>query len=247
MEPFNLDYPCPAWLEDEALLIEHAGEMPEVALAESLHILGELPLEDLASLRAACARGYVLNIKRDLDPANLGLPVFRGLDRARANLGRLERFLTGFGAELPGAVRGDLVTELVDFLQAEQSALDGGRPYTAAPLDQLNPLAKSLDLDLKPWQGLLKRLPNLPAPDFIGLRALKRLSCPDPAYKRRLVRGDQLLIELLDSTGACLTRAALPWHSDAPAVAAENQDRAEMIWKLLETLQEPVPKSGGQT
>lgn len=233
MEPFNLDYKCPAWLEDEALLIEHAGEMPEVALAESLHILGELPLEDLASLRAACARGYVLNIKRDLDYANLGLPAFRGLDRARANLGRLERFLTGFGAELPEAVRQDLATDLADFLQAEQSALDGGRSYTAAPLGQVTALAKSLHLDLGPWQGLLKRLPSLPAPDFIGLRALKRLSCPNPAYKRQIVRGGQLLIELLDSTGACLARAALPWHSDAPAVAAENQERAEMIWQLL--------------
>lgn len=233
MEPFNLDYTCPAWLEDEALLIEHAGEMPEVALAESLHILGELPLEDLASLRAACARGYVRNIKRDLDSANLGLPAFRGLDRARANLGRLERFLNGFGAELPEAVRQDLARDLAGFLQAEQSALDDGRPYTAAPLGQVTALAKSLHLNLGPWQGLLERLPSLPAPDFIGLRALKRLSCPNPAYKHQIVRGAQLLIELLDSTGACLARTALPWHSDAPAVAAENHDRAEMIWRLL--------------
>ncbi len=163
MEPFTLDNTCSPWLEDEVLLIEHVGEMPEVALAESLHLLGELPPEDLYSLRAACARGYLRNIKRDLDPANIGSPAFRGLARALANLARLKRFLSGFGAELPVTAQGGLATALEDFLQAEQNALDQGRLYSAAPPGEVTALAGALAYDLEPWQDLLGRVENLPA------------------------------------------------------------------------------------
>ena len=239
MASFSLDYICPAWLEDEALLIEHAGEMPEVALAESLHLLGEIPAQDLISLRAACARGYVRNIKRDLDPANIGSPAFRGLERARANLARLERFLASFGAELPQANRKDLAYALTKFLQAEQSALDKGRIYVAAPSHEVEDLAGALALDLRPWRNLLARMRKMPAPDFIGLRALKRLACAAPASKRRQIRGDHLRLELCGALGNNLAVAALPWHSDAQAVAEENRARAEMVWSLLNVPEYP--------
>lgn len=233
MEPFNLDDACPSWLEDEVLLIEHAGEMPEVALAESLNLLGSIPEEELRCLRAACARAYVLNIKRDLDPANIGLPAFRGLERARANLGRLQKFLAGFDTSLPKETLEELGAALSGYLQAEQRALDRGRSYSAAPPSEVRALAREFGLDLAPWNGLLDRIKDLPCPDFIGLRALNRLTCPDPAYKRRQIKGEHLRLELLDKAGKCLARAALPWQSDVPAVAEENRARAEMIWNLL--------------
>lgn len=239
MASFSLDYTCSAWLEDEALLIEHAGEMPEVALAESLHLLGGLPDQDLASLRAACARGYLRNIKRDLDPANIGSPAFRGLERALANLARLERFLASFGAELPQANRKDLAHALTKFLQAEQIALDKGRAYAAAPAHEVEDLAGALALNLKPWRNLLARMRKMPAPDFIGLRALKRLACAAPASKRRQMRGDHLRLELCSASGNSLAVAALPWHSDVQAVATENRARAELVWSLLGAPEDP--------
>lgn len=236
---FTLDYICPSWLEDEALLIEHAGEMPEVALAESLHVLGEIPEEELTCLRAACARGYLGNIKRDLEPAGIGSPAYRGLERALANLNRLERFLSGFGQALPQAARQDLARALGQFLNAEQSSLQEGRSYAAAPPGQVAALAGALTLDMKPWRGLLERMASLPAPDFIGLRALKRLECSGAAFKRRALRGGHLRLELRDAAGKTLAAAALPWHSDVAAVAAENQARAEMVWRLLNAPEEP--------
>jgi hypothetical protein len=239
MEPFNLDHICPPWLEDESLLIEHAGEMPEVALAESLKLLGKLPEEDLKSLHAACARGYVLNIKRDLSPSNIGLPAFRGLERARANLARLQTFLAIFGACLAKENLDALSELLSGFLQAEQIALNEGRLYSAASTSEVAALAEALELDLEPWRTLMDRIKDLPNPDFIGLRALKRLDCIDPAFKRRKVHGDHLLIELLDPAGNPLARAALPWHSDVSAVAQENRARAEMIWQLLSAPEHP--------
>ncbi len=233
MNPFSLDYPCPPWLEDEALLIEHAGEMPEVALAESLHHLGGLAPEELACLQAACARGYLAIIRRDLDPANIGLPVFRGLERARVNLARLERFLAGLGGVLPPGVRAGLAADLERFLAAEQEALDLGRPYTAAPPGQARALARELGLEVDQWQGLWERLADLPAPDFLGLRALRRLEAPAAAAKRRQVRDGRLVVELVDGEGRVLAAAALPWHSPAAAVAEENRARAEEVWALL--------------
>jgi hypothetical protein len=239
MEPFNLNYICPPWLEDEALLIEHAGEMPEVALAESLSLLGDIPDRDIHSLQAACGRAYVLNIKRDLDPANIGLPAFRGLERARANLTRLQNFLAGLDACLPKETLVELAGALNGYLRAEQDALERGRTYSAAPPSEVRALAGELGLDLAPWNGLLDRINNLPCPDFIGLRALKRLACSGPAYKRRQIQGAHLDLELLDRAGKCLAKAALPWQSDVPAVTEENRARAEMIWSLLDVPEHP--------
>lgn len=234
MTPFPLDYPCPQWLEDEALIIEHAGEMPEVALAESLHFLGELCQEDLSCLRAACARGYLRSIKRDLNWANIGSPAFRGLERARTNLARLQRFLAGLSAEMPAADRKSLAAALACFLNAEQNALKQGRAYAVAPAGEVRALAQELGLDLEPWQGLLKRLADLPAPDFIGLRALKRLEIENATLKTRRVRDDHLRIALLDAAGKLLGAAALPWQSDVPTVTAENRARAETVWRLID-------------
>jgi hypothetical protein len=161
------------------------------------------------------------------------------LERALANLNRLERFLGGFGQTLPQAARQDLAQALEGFLDAEQHALDQGRAYAAAPPHEAAALAGALALDMKPWRGLLERLQSLPAPDFIGLRALKRLEYSGPAFKSRQQRGDHLRLELRDAAGKTLAAAALPWHSDVVAVAAENRARAEMVWRLLNAPEEP--------
>jgi hypothetical protein len=235
---FTLDYICPPWLEDEALLIEQAGEMPEVALAESLHLLGEIPEQELACLRAACARGYLRCIQRDQDPANIGSAAFRGLERALANLGRLQRFLSGFGADLPKSAQQNLAHDLAAYLSAEQTALVQGRTYATASRQQITALAKNLALHLAPWRELLDRVARLPALDFIALRALKRLACASPAFKSRKLRGDYLRLELRGAGGNMLAAAALPWRSDVQAVADENRDRAEIVWRLLEAREE---------
>jgi len=236
MDRLSFDYTCPAWLEDEALLIERSGEMPEVALAESLHHLGELRPDDLACLRTACARGYIANIRRDLKAEHIGAPHYRGLDRALANLERLEGFLAKLGEKIPPALFKELAADLYDFLAAEEAALDAGRPYAAASPNEVRALAAKLCLSLEPWSALLCRMSRLPVPDFLGLRALKRLRAPGAVSKRRKLRGENLRIETLDADGRVLAGAALPWQSDVATVAAENRVRAQMVWDLL-----PVP------
>jgi hypothetical protein len=233
MTHFPYEPPCPPWLEDEALIIERAGEMPEVALAESLLQVGPLAPQEEDALRAACGRGYLAAIRRDLDPAAPGRPEFRGLDRALANWGRLVGFAARAGRELDPRVAPELGRELARFLEAEERAVGLGRPWTAAAAPAARELAFAWGLEPARWEPLWGRLEGLPAPDFLGLRALARLQAPRVAAKRRRLKGGKALLELVDGRGRALAGAALPWRSDVAEVAREHRERAELVWSLL--------------
>ncbi|MEW5912327.1 MAG: hypothetical protein AB1814_07215 [Thermodesulfobacteriota bacterium] len=216
-------------------MVETAGEMPEVALAESLHHLGqELTEAELDCLRAAAVRAYLKIIERDLEPDNLGQSHFRGLGRAADNLARLAGFLRCLGWPPPAQRWQALVPRLQGYLAAEQVALEAGRPHASASPDQVRAVAAALGLDLAPWSGLLQRLVRVPALDFLALRAITRLQAAGGAAKRRLEAGGKLIIEVLDGQGRPLARSELGLLGADEREDPAHRARAEQVWSLLE-------------
>lgn len=225
--------PCPSRLEDEAWLIETAGEMPEVALHESLHHLGEVTPGELDCLRGAVVRAFLRLLARDLDHANLGQPHFRGLERAWRNWSRLEGFLGRCGWEPPAGLREWARQALAAHLEAEAEALADGRGYASASGAVVAGLAGELGLDLTPWQETLARMSSLPLPDFRGLTALVRLGSAPAAAKRRQEREGKLVLEALDDQGRAVAAASLALAGPSGAEEPGLRAQAEMVWGLL--------------
>ena len=162
-----------------------------------------------------------------MDPANLGRSCFRGLERALVNLERLERFLARAEWGLPARVRQGLAADLEAYLAAEDQALAAGRPYASATARQAGELARRLGLDSEPWAGLFRRMAALPSPDFLGLRALRRLGAGQGAVCKRLRQsGGRVRLELLGPGGEVLAGAVLNQEPDGAR-------RVEMVWGLL--------------
>jgi hypothetical protein len=232
----HLEINCPSWLEDECFIIETSGEMPEVAMQEALLNLPPLGPAEADCLRSAVVLGYLRIIRRDLAYANLGMPHFRGLERAQQNLARLAGFLRREGWELPSATQGELAAELCAYLAAEEADLRAGRGYASSQAGPLLALLAELGLPAEPWQGLLARLGSLPTPDFRGLTALRRLEASGAVAKRRHTQDGYLTIELLgpEDAGQILAGVSLPLlgpdESPDPAACA----RAELVWSLLD-------------
>lgn len=215
--------------------METAGEMPQVALAESLHHLGRgLAPQDKDCLRAAAVRAYLNIIERDLDPANLGQSHFRGLQRAADNLARLAAFLRRLDWPPPLERWQALAPRLERYLAAEQAALKAGRAYASASREQVEAVAAALGLDLKPWGGLLQGLDNMPVLDFIALRALARLETVAGAGKRRQEAGGRLTIEVVDRQGRALAQAPLPLLGADEQEDPSCRARAQQVWDLLD-------------
>jgi len=88
------------YIDEEAFIIEHSGEIPEVALHSSLHYLGEDPegpglhlnAEDIFPLKQAVVERYRVIILRDLAPENRDKSIYRGLARCAVNWQRLFKF-----------------------------------------------------------------------------------------------------------------------------------------------------------
>lgn len=228
------EIPPPPWLEDEVLLIETAGEMPEVALAESRYHLGDsLAGPDLDYLRATAVRAYLTIIERDLDPANQGLSHFRGLERAADNLARLISFLERLGWKAPQDRWTALQSRLQAYLEAEREYIGAGRAYASASREQVEAVAGAVGLDLEAEQELLTKLEQVPCPDFLGLRALMRLEAAQGACKRRQEPGGKARLEVLDANGNILATAELGlWGADDKEDPA-GRARVELIWSLL--------------
>lgn len=90
----------PALLDDEVLIIEDGGEMPEVTMHSCLYFLTRDPdgpqtcltAPDLLRLKQAVVMGYRRIIIRDLTPENRDKGHYRGLARGAVNWQRLVRF-----------------------------------------------------------------------------------------------------------------------------------------------------------
>ncbi|MEJ2690084.1 MAG: hypothetical protein P8130_09065 [Deltaproteobacteria bacterium] len=117
------------YLEEELLLVENSGEIPEVAYHGSLYFLREDPEgprltlsdEELAPLRKAVFDRYCRIILRDLNPALRKKRVYRGLARCIANWARLVKFsqredlnLAEIRLQTADALRRFLLREIAD-------------------------------------------------------------------------------------------------------------------------------------
>ncbi|MEA1867409.1 MAG: hypothetical protein U9N19_04820 [Thermodesulfobacteriota bacterium] len=113
-------------LSEEAFLILHSGEIPEVAYYGSIHYLTEDPegpllnIEplDLISLEEAVVRRYRIIILRDVTPGNRDRSMYRGLKRCAANWRRLVKFSDKRSIDI-SSIRKEVTGALKDFLRQE--------------------------------------------------------------------------------------------------------------------------------
>ncbi len=116
----------PALLDDEVLIIEDGGEMPEVTMHSCLYFLtrdpegpqARLTAPELLRLKQAVVRGYQRIIRRDLTPENRGKGHYRGLARGAVNWRRLARFCGQEGLD-PAGVAAEVRELLGRFLVVE--------------------------------------------------------------------------------------------------------------------------------
>lgn len=124
-------------LSEEAFLILHSGEIPEVAYHSSIHYLTkdpEGPLlniepQDLISLEEAVVQRYRTIILRDLTPGNRDRSVYRGLKRCAANWRRLVNFPDKRSIDI-SSIRMEVADALKDFLRQEIMDVSSGKRNT---------------------------------------------------------------------------------------------------------------------
>jgi hypothetical protein len=115
-------------IDDEVLMIENGGEMPEVILHGCLYFLGmdpegpqlALTQQNIRRLKLAVIDGYRSIILRDLTVANRGKSHYRGLARTLVNVQRLRRFCEQEEFDM-GPVRVEVGEWLQNFMVAEYS------------------------------------------------------------------------------------------------------------------------------
>ena len=124
-------------LSEEAFLILHSGEIPEVAYYGSIHYLTEDPEgpllnikpQDLMSLEEAVVQRYRTIILRDLTPGNRDRSIYRGLKRCAANWKRLVNFSDKRSIDI-SSIRKEVIEALKDFLSQEIMGVNSGKRKT---------------------------------------------------------------------------------------------------------------------
>jgi len=124
-------------LSEEAFLILHSGEVPEVAYYGSIHYLTEDPEGpllnigplDLISLKEAVVQRYRTIILRDVTPGNRDRSVYRGLKRCAANWKRLVNFSDKRSIDI-SSIRKEVIDALKDFLSQEIMDVSSGKRKT---------------------------------------------------------------------------------------------------------------------
>ncbi|MBU2550956.1 MAG: hypothetical protein KKB20_21275, partial [Proteobacteria bacterium] len=145
-------------IEEEAEGIAfQGGEIPEVALHESLNYLARNGLdpgpEERRRLEAAVVERYQDIIRRDLNPNHRGLGLFRGPQRARINLKRLSAFARNHGFPLDQFIEetGDM---FLRYLQLERRDVEAGRSYNTLGLTPEELPDFMIELGLDEWRDL---------------------------------------------------------------------------------------------
>ncbi|MCD4755631.1 MAG: hypothetical protein K8R75_07485, partial [Deltaproteobacteria bacterium] len=124
-------------LSEEAFLILHSGEIPEVAYHGSIHYLTEDPEgpllniepQDLISLEEAVVQRYRTIILRDVTPGNRDRSIYRGLKRCAANWKRLVNFSDKRSIDI-SSLRKEVIEALKDFLNQEIMDISSGKRKT---------------------------------------------------------------------------------------------------------------------
>ncbi len=124
-------------VEEEAFLIEHSGEIPEVALHGSIHYLTADPDGPCISLtqveeerlRQAVLNRYRFIILRDLNPRNRDKSIYRGVERAIVNWRRMRKFADKHGYRLEETAR-EIARAVSAFLERELQDVSSGSRET---------------------------------------------------------------------------------------------------------------------
>ena len=131
----SFDSDLQALIEDELLMLRHSGEIPEIALHQSIYFLCEdpdgprlssIPYEALSLMKRAVFERYRVICLRDLKPENRDLSIYRGVVRSIMNYRRLVRFCKLEGIDY-SEVTGEIARFLRDFLQQEVEDVVSGR------------------------------------------------------------------------------------------------------------------------
>lgn len=155
------------YITEEALIVLHSGEIPEVAYHGSLYYLTEDPEgpglelynDDIFPLKQAVVGRYHTIILRDLDPENRDERIYRGLARCVANWQRLVKFCARENMDY-GEIRDETANRLRAFLQKEIADVQSGKRSSCinCSIEEIKDMAESLRLssaDLpQGWQEL---------------------------------------------------------------------------------------------
>ena len=156
-----------AHIAEEAFMILHSGEIPEVYLHGSLYYLTEdhegpgleLQADDIFPLKQAVGKRYRQIILRDLEPRNREKRIYRGLARCAANWQRWLKFCSRENLDFV-AIQGETAEALQTFLKQEVAEAESRiRPSSInCSCREIENLAKSLGIspdDLpEGWQKL---------------------------------------------------------------------------------------------
>ena len=154
-------------IDDEVLIIENGGEMPEVTWHSSLYFLSQDPDglqcaltdQELLRLRQAVVEGYRKIILRDLTLENRGQGHYRGLARSMTNWQRLSRFCLREGLDA-SPVAAEVCDLLERFMAGEAVDVRGGERTSCINCTATELLAFCREIGLDPsrlpegWQGL---------------------------------------------------------------------------------------------
>ncbi len=124
-----------ALIEDELLMLRHSGEIPEIALHQSIYFLREdpdgprlssIPDEAFSLMKMAVFERYRVISLRDLKSENRNLSIYRGVARSIMNYRRLVRFCELEGIDYSEVTR-EISGFLKSFLQQEMEDVMSGR------------------------------------------------------------------------------------------------------------------------
>ncbi len=120
-------------IAEEAFVVLHSGEIPEVTYHESIYYLTEdvegpglqLNIDDVFPLKQAVIKRYRAIILRDIDPGNRDKGLYRGMARCVANWQRLLKFCTREKMDF-SVIRVETAEALTRFLCNEVSDVQSG-------------------------------------------------------------------------------------------------------------------------
>ena len=147
------------FLDDEVLIIEESGEMPEVAYHGAVYFLTKDPdgpgltLEekDHIPLKKAVVSRYMTIMTRDLTPENREKSIYRGLERCICNWQRLKLYSERENIDI-SHVRIKTARELTSFLKSERDDVFHRKCPTAINCSKADLENFMRDLGLEPGE-----------------------------------------------------------------------------------------------
>lgn len=194
------------YIRDEVELIETSGEMPEVSYYESISYLTQkeegpqltLTPSDIKDLEHAVCKRYNNIILRDLDYANRGNDIFRGMKRAIINYARMKKYQNAKKKSSAGW-REDIGHALSDYIRREASDISKGRRYTTINCirKDLEQFAKELGADIDA-ECINLAYEQIPLTFDEVYRTTLLAERDDYPFKRLEDKGDCLEIQILN-------------------------------------------------